>query len=261
MRQQIFKWLGLGFGDELAGDKPDRFGHHGQRTAVVAEISNAHNGSLERARQLIVAAANAGAHAVKFQAYTPDDLVNLRGDGPAPDPWGSEGWSMRDLYLKARTPLEWFPDLVATARHMNIPWFASVFGPDGLAAMEDLQCPVYKLASIDNGKRAWRRTVHATGKPIIRSVPGDYRPHNSKDEAVLWCPPGYPQPHLNFKTMRAGRFDGFSYHGTSPIPPAVAAAFGAKIVEVHIHFAAEPSDLEATVSLTIERLAELVQAT
>jgi sialic acid synthase SpsE len=239
-----------------------------QWPTLIAEISNAHNGDEARAHRLIDAAIDAmlDAHeatatVVKFQAYTPHDLVVLRGDGPAPDPWGSDGWTMLDLYEKAQTPLEWFPRLIEHCRDLHQPWAASVFGVEGLAAMRLLGCRIYKLASLDHRARWLLERVRATGaRFVIRSVPLKRRPAKLlPNEYVLYCPPGYPQVEVDFTRMRRGKFDGLSYRGTSPIPPALAFHLGARIVEAHIHLEAEPSELEANISLTERDFARLAQ--
>lgn len=233
-------------------------------TKIIAEMSNAHNGSLDRALAIVDAVAESGADYLKMQAYTPAELVALRGDGPAPEPWGSQGWTMRDLYTKAQTPLKWFSKIVERCEAHGLKWFSSVFGPGSLAFMEAIDCPMYKLAALDYDKRALRKAVEATGKPLIRSCPNDTRPNGKA--TVLWCPPGYPQDYVGAplrdmmphgRMMR--RFDGLSYHGTDPFVPALAAAYGAEWLEVHVQLDDEPSELEAHVSLTMSQLADLVR--
>src|SRR5512146_3088604 len=93
----------------IGGDAPTRF---------VAELSNSHNGSLARCLRLITAAKDAGADIIKTQCYSADELVALRGDGPAPEPWGSQGWTMRALYEKAATPFDWFPAIAEYCRDL-----------------------------------------------------------------------------------------------------------------------------------------------
>lgn len=221
----------------------------------VAEISNNHNGRLELAQRLIVESACAGADFVKFQAYTPDELVELRGDGPAPDPWGTDGWTMRDLYAKAQTPADWFPDLVEYCHYVGVPWFASVFGQGSLDLMEDLGCPAYKVAALDEGATALIDVVRATGKPIIASTHKTGGPRVAWADLLLHCPPGYPQDpcDIDYQAIRRGGYDGLSYHGTNPNVP-VSAANGAQVVEFHVQADDEPSELEADVSLTISKL-------
>ena len=224
---------------------------------VMAEISNAHNGSPTKAIRLIAAAKEAGADIIKFQCYTPDELVALRGDGPAPSQWGEQGWTMRQLYEKAQTPFHWFPQLVDFCKEIGMPWFASVFGPDSLALMESLGCPTYKIAALDNQNDALRTAVLATGKPVVVSRrKAQWQPG---DGLVLYCPEGYPQKQVSL-TECAG-CDGFSYHGIDPLVPvyAVTAGDGVHVIECHIQLDEEPSELEANISLTATQFGTMVR--
>ena len=234
----------------------------------MAELSNNHNGSLDRAKRMIKAAKDAGADFVKFQCFTPDELVALRGDGPAPEPWGSDGYTMASLYAKAQTPHEWFPELVEHAREVGIVWFSSVFGLASLALLESLECPAYKVAAEDSGGKGLSRWVTASGKPVIRSLRGDGTITVADgtigpDEFLMLCPVGYPQEKARLAeppriTYSFGGFEGYSYHGTNPETPALAALCGAKLIEVHVMLGDEPSELEANVSLTEMQFAGMV---
>ena len=240
---------------------------------TVAEIGNAHNGDLGRALDLIAAAQKAGADFVKLQAYTPDELVVLRGNGPAPEPWGKQGWSMRDLYEKAQTPLDWLPALVGQCRVVGIPWFSSFFGLDSLYALEKVGCPAYKIAALDRKSVNLQHLAFSSGKPVLISTPDDQYPvvdrvvvpsERESDVAVLYCPPGYPQERPALSVVSPNRwgmrrYEGFSYHGTDPRTPALAAALGASLVECHFQLDDEPSELEANVSLTASQFREMVE--
>jgi pseudaminic acid synthase len=222
----------------------------GQPCRTVAEVSNAHNGSFNRAIRIIDAAKEAGADFIKFQCYTPDELVALRGDGPAPEPWGSQGWTMGALYEKARTPLEWFSELFAHARAIGIVPFSSVFGPESLAALQAVDCPAYKIAALDNVHLSLVANARASGKPVIVSV----RKNEWAVDGVsrLLCPPGYPQTVDAVDLpddFAASGYLGYSYHGTRPSDPLMAVARGAKLIEAHFQLDDEPSELEANVSL------------
>lgn len=226
-----------------------------QPAALIAEIGNAHDQDLGRALRLLDAAKEAGASAAKLQCYSVEDLVALRGDGPAPAPWNS--MTMRELYSRAMTPLEWFPELFSHARALDLPIFSSVFGPDGFAVLEAVGNPVYKLAALDLGKPDLRRMVQATGKPLIRSIPNDYPP--AGNALMVLCPSGYPQTEFHLRALRNG-FGGYSYHGTDTEVPMLAVACGAYFVECHFMLAEEPSSLESNVSLTQHQFAALVKA-
>lgn len=237
--------------------------------AVIAELSNNHNGKLENAKRLIRQAVEAGASAVKLQCYTPDELLALRGEQAVPEQWAAQGYTMRTLYEKAMTPREWFPALYAHAAELGIPLFSSVFGLDSLALLESLGNPCYKLAALDCKARRLERLVAATGKPMMVSLPpgekylGHAGIRESEERLTLACPSGYPQHPLRIERRwfdpLKGAFDGFSYHGTSIEPCVIAATLGAKILEVHVQLRDCPSELEANISLTMAQLAELVR--
>jgi pseudaminic acid synthase len=263
----------------------------GQPCAIIAEIGNAHNGSFGRAIHLLDAAKACGASAAKLQSYTPDELIALRGDGPAPAQWGEQGYTMSTLYEKARTPLDWLPLLYDYASHIGLPLFSSVFGPESLAALEAVGNPCYKIARLDNQHYRLVDAVIATGKPFLVSAGPEDRPRHTmvhhpdpeyvkshpggwpvSGEHLLWCPPGYPQTAFGFQRGAAGTdYDdpgtdgtfgenhiGFSYHGTDSRPCVVAATLGAKIIEAHFMLDDEPSELEANVSLSETAFARMV---
>jgi N-acetylneuraminate synthase len=244
-------------GIEIGGSAPCRF---------VAELGNAHNGDRDRMGRLIDAAKAAGADFVKTQCYLPSELVALRGDGPAPEPWGSQGWSMRDLYTKAATPFEWFPKIKEHCERVGIPWFSSVFGPESLALLESLGCPAYKIARLDNENAALMAAVGVTKKGTLISCRGG-EAAMLRGDLRLYCPPGYPQTEFGLSAKKfvclplglGYPFQGFSYHGTSIEPPVVAATLGAKIIECHMMLWDEPSELESNVSLTDVQFGEMIR--
>lgn len=228
---------------------------------IVAEISNNHNGDRDRCGRLIDAAKVAGADACKFQCYSPDELVALRGDGPAPAPWNH--MTMYELYSRARTPFDWFPKIAAHCERVGIPWFSSVFGLESLKVLEDCGCPRYKIAALDRD-HDWE-CVTTIGKPVLVSTSSRYDCQWA--DAALWCPEGYPQTEFAFRfaflNCRSDdddypALDGFSYHGTDPSIPAVAVAAGATIIEAHFMLDDEPSELEANISLGQKAFTQMV---
>ena len=136
---------------------------------IIAEVSANHGGDLARAKRIIDIAAEKGADAVKFQAYTADSMTLdseradflIQGDNP----W--KGRRLHALYQEAATPFDWFAELFAHAKTRGIPAFASVFGRDSLALLEKLGAPAYKIASFEAVDTDLIAACSATGKPVI----------------------------------------------------------------------------------------------
>lgn len=236
----------------------------GQPCRFVAEISNNHNGDIGLATSLMDAAKSAGADFVKFQAYTADELVALRGDGPAPAPWGDMGWTMRTLYTKASTPLAWFPKLFAHARKIGLVPFSSVFGAESLAMLQSVDCPAYKIAKLDRMQADLLKSVLDMDTCVIISTdtPDGYASDQAAD-IVLYCPGGYPcaveDVHLPDHFGEDQNYLGLSSHCLDPALPIAAVARGAQLLEYHFHKINSPSELEANISLNEYQFNQMVR--
>lgn len=230
---------------------------------IVAEISNAHNGDEPRMARLIEQSVQAGADFVKFQAYTAEELVQLRGDGPAPEPWGSQGWTMHALYQKASTPREWLAGAFARVRSLGAVPFASAFGMESLDLLHALDCPAYKISALDCERWDFVEKVYWTASRGDASVIVSVRDASQAEkhrslgaDLILYCPPGYPQADIDWTAL--GWSDGLSYHGTNPgkvsAPCMVLSGWRASMVECHVELDAEPSELETEVCLNMSGL-------
>ena len=138
---------------------------------VIAEMSGNHNQSLERALQIVDAAADAGAHALKIQTYTADTMTLDISVGEffisnANSLW--DGTSLYDLYKRAYTPWEWHEPIFKHARKRGIVAFSTPFDATAVEFLEDLDVPCYKIASFENTDIPLIRLVAATGKPCCR---------------------------------------------------------------------------------------------
>jgi N-acetylneuraminate synthase len=219
----------------------------------IAEVSANHQGSLERAKSIVRAAAQAGATAVKLQTYTADtmtlDLPNLKiSDGHSL--WG--GKSLYQLYQEAHTPWEWHEELFDLARNLNLIPFSSPFDLTAVEFLESLNVPMYKIASMETGDHQLIRAVAETGKPIIVSTGATeleeihelvevIKSTGNRDLTLLLCTSSYPSyprdSHLNRITTLQNIFKckvGLSDH-TLGIGASVAAiALGATAIEKHL---------------------------
>ena len=138
---------------------------NGRDCWIVAEVSANHEGDLGQALRLIKAAAAAGADAVKFQCFLPEEMT-LESSHPAfrltSGLW--KGKRLWQLYREAATPWDWFPLLWEAAKDEGLVPFASVFGSQSLAFLEHLGCAVYKIASPEAADACFVRQVLASGK-------------------------------------------------------------------------------------------------
>lgn len=140
---------------------------------VIAEMSGNHNQSLERALEIVEAAARTGAHALKIQTYTPDTMtIDLdEREFHISDPnslWA--GTSLYKLYGEAYTPWEWHRPIFDRARELGIIPFSTPFDESSVDFLESLDVPCYKIASFENTDLPLIRRVAATGKPMIIST-------------------------------------------------------------------------------------------
>lgn len=238
----------------------------------VAEISGNHLGSVERALQLIDAAAKAGADAVKIQTWS--EMVVADYTVPS-GPWA--GRNLADLYDEVKTPWEWHESLFAFARGRGITLFSSVFDTQSLEFLESLDCPMYKISSFELVDGELIQAVATTGKPMIlstgmatedeitRAVDIVNEVRLKRDLTVLKCSSAYPAPSedLNLRAIPLMRecFNlpiGFSDHTIGPTAAKTATALGATMIEKHLTlrrgdggpdaaFSAEPAEFWAMV--------------
>lgn len=249
---------------------------------IIAEMSGNHGQSIEKAKALIDAAANAGAHAVKLQTYTPDTITLDVHENEffINDPnslW--EGNSLYNLYREAMTPWEWHAELFQYAEQQGLLAFSTPFDLSAVAFLETLNPPCYKIASFENIDHALLAAVAQTGKPVIVSTGMAtqaelaesvqvLRDNGCKDLILLKCTSNYPARPVdaNLRTIPhlAELFDcqvGLSDH-TPGVGVAVAAvALGATVIEKHFVLDRNGGEVDAEFSLEPAEVKLLVEET
>lgn len=246
---------------------------------VIAEMSGNHNQSLERALQIVNAAARAGAHGLKIQTYTPDTMTIDLDErefhiGDPKNLWA--GTSLYKLYAEAYTPWEWHKPIFDHARKLGMIPFSTPFDDTAVEFLEALDVPCYKIASFENCDLQLIRRVAATGKPMIISTGmasvaeldesvRTARDAGCNDLVLLKCTSTYPASpeSSNLRSIPHLRelFDcevGLSDH-TMGIGAAVAAiAFGATVVEKHFTLSRADGGVDSTFSLEPQEMSALV---
>ncbi len=250
-------------GREIGGNNPPY---------LISEISCNHCGDLDKAVALIQAAKNAGADAVKFQAYTPDTItLNYPGNDFLIKEGKWLGWTLYDLYKEAHTPFEWFPILYEEADKIELTMFASVFDRSSIDMLEHLGCPAYKIASMEIVDTPLIKYAASTKKPLIistgmasrREIDAAYRAAGSRNVALLACVSAYPslesEPSLRRLALLQSRYPlvGLSDHCLWHEIPVAATAMGAVMIEKHLCLDRDDPSQDATFSITPEDFREM----
>jgi sialic acid synthase len=224
---------------------------YGTRPFVIAEIGHNHQGSVDKAKALILAAKDAGADAVKLQKR---DSASLFTRKLYEQPYDNEN-SFGATYGKHREALELgrdaYIELQRYARELDVMLFATAFDFPSVEFLAGLDMPAYKIASGDLHNTPLQREIARLGKPVILSTGGgtleDIRracdtilPINS-ELCILHCTASYPaeleQMNLNVIPTLLREFPtqaiGLSDHENGIDAASVAYMLGARIFEKH----------------------------
>lgn len=246
---------------------------------VVAEISGNHNQNYGRALELIHAAGEAGADAVKLQTYTAD-TITIDCDDPAftiheGTIW--DGQTLHQLYSEAYTPWEWQARLMEEAGKLGMECFSSPFDLTSVDFLERLNVPAYKIASYEINDIPLIRTVARLHKPVILSTGVAYpedierafdacRQEGNEDVILLKCVSAYPTPYeaVNLRVIPtlAKTYDcltGISDHTMGTIVSAGSVAMGVKMVEKHLTLRRSDGGPDSAFSMEPEEFAQMVK--
>lgn len=250
----------------------------GARPYLIAEMSGNHNRSLDRALEIVDAAADAGADAIKLQTYTADSMtLNLSAPGfVIEDP--NSLWSGRqlyELYAEAATPWEWHQPIFDRAVKRGMHCFSTPFDESAVDFLMDVGVPAFKIASFECTDLPLIRKVASTGKPMIISTGmatiGEIddavrtaREGGCRDLVLLKCTSTYPATpeNSNIQTIAHlrkmfGTEVGLSDHTMGCGAAVAAVAFGASLVEKHFTLRRADGGVDSTFSLEPEEFASL----
>ena len=239
-----------------------------KRPYFIAEISANHCGNFIHAKKLIKCAKKNGADAVKLQTYTANSMTiksNKKYFQINEGLW--KGYNLWDLYDEAHTPISWHKKLFDYANQLGITIFSTPFDETAVDLLEELNCPFYKIASLEMTDLTLIEKIAKTKKPIIMStgtanldeIEMSYnyaRKKGVKDITLLYCVSKYPSKNSDFNInnikILKEKFEcriGFSDHSKDNNVAKTAVAAGAEVVEKHIALENQVDGLDIDFSL------------
>jgi N-acetylneuraminate synthase len=252
----------------------------GRPVYIIAELSANHGGSFEQAVELVHAAKQAGADAIKLQTYTADTLT-IDSDREYFQIGGGTSWAGRklyDLYREAYTPWEWQPKLKQIAEELGLDLFSTPFDDTAVDFLEAMHVPAYKVASFELVDLPLLARIGRIGKPVIASTGMStaaeiaeavrtLRSSGCRELALLKCTSAYPAPasSMNLRTIAdmAEAFQvavGLSDHSLEIAVPVTAVALGACIIEKHFTLSRACPGADSVFSLEPQEFRAMVDA-
>jgi pseudaminic acid synthase len=247
---------------------------------IVAEMSGNHGGSLEKALEIVKAAKETGADAIKLQTYTPDSIT-LKSEKqdfiiPGSSPWSGSKY-LYSLYEEAQTPVEWHAPIFEYAKKIGLTIFSSPFDLGAVELLASLDAPAYKVASPEITDIPLIKLIASKGKPVIISTGMSteedvhlavetIRKEGNDQIIVLKCTSSYPAPpeSMNLATIpdiskRFKCLSGLSDHSLGTVAPVASVALGAHFIEKHFLIDKSDKSVDSFFSLDQKEFTKLVE--
>jgi N,N'-diacetyllegionaminate synthase len=245
------------------------------RPFIIAEIAQAHEGSLGMAHAYIDAVANSGADAIKFQTHIASSESTL--DEPFRIKFSQQDDTRYEYWKRMEfTPVQW-KGLKDHASECGLVFLSSAFSADAVEVLDQIDMPAWKVGSGEFWSKELILKMKETGKPllistgmsnwseidaIVTSMNEDKYPF-----ALLQCTTKYPTAFceigINVLEIMQRKYDcpiGFSDHSGSVYPSMLAMAKGAALIEVHVTFHRGMFGPDVKASVTMNELAQIVEA-
>jgi pseudaminic acid synthase len=235
---------------------------------LIAEISANHNGSIKKAKQLILTAKKNGADIVKLQTYEPRNMTinSSLNDFIIKDGlW--KGYKLWDLYKQAQTPFRWHKELFDYSKKIKIPCFSTPYDDEGVEFLKDLKSQLYKISSFEMSDISLVKKICNIGKPVIIStglanlseinkIYKIIKKTKCKKFILLYCVSSYPANNKDFNLYNIDvlkkKFKceiGFSDHSKDNLVAMLAISRGVRIIEKHIALENQKDGLDIDFSI------------
>ncbi|UAB74716.1 N-acetylneuraminate synthase family protein [Mesoflavibacter sp. SCSIO 43206] len=242
---------------------------------IIAEIAQAHDGSLGMAYAYIDAVAKTGCNAIKFQTHIADAESSIH--EPFRVKFSKQDATRKDYWKRMEFTLDQWKGLKQRCDEVGLEFISSPFSNAAVDLLEAVGVKRYKVGSGEVNNFVLLEKIAETGKPVI--ISSGMSSYNELDKTVaflkargvdfsiLQCTTAYPtQPEqygLNVIGELKSRYNvsvGFSDHSASTEACIAATALGAEILEFHVVFDKEMFGPDAKASLTMQEATQLVKA-
>jgi len=248
---------------------------------IIAEIGTSHEGSVQKAEQLIIAAARAGADAAKFQWVYADEILHPE-TGFVRLPGGNI--SLYERFRQLEVSSLFYSQVLEFTHAHQMLFISSPFGLKSLSELLSIHPDAVKIASPElnhfpmlKALSEFRKSEKNSGKnpvPVIISTGvsklGDIEKAldilGTENVTLLHCITCYPAPETEYnlrilQSLRSifGVPTGISDHSLDPVlVPCLAAAMGSEVTEKHITLSRQSAGLDDPVALEPDQFAHMV---
>jgi len=244
-----------------------------KRPLVIAELGTSHNGDISKAKEMISAAAEAGADCTKFQMVFADEILHPNtGDVTLP------GGRIRlyDRFKALETPLEFYAEVKEYAESMGLLFLCTPFGLKSASLLLKIQPKMVKIASPELNFTGLLEEIASWKLPVLLSsgvsrlsdIEKAIDTLGSSQLCLLHCVTAYPAPETDYNLRvlpnLAAVFGvpvGVSDHSADPeLVPALAVSMGAAAIEKHFCFSRDDPGLDDPIALPPKEFSQMVRA-
>ena len=242
-------------------------------TTIIAEICQAHEGSLGILHSYIDAVAATGADVIKFQTHIADAESSIQ--EPFRVKFSYEDNTRMDYWRRMEFTKEQWVGIKKHCEEVGLEFLSSPFSLAAVDLLEEIGVQRYKIGSGEVSNFLILEKIARTGKPIL--ISSGMSSFEELDETITFlkpfnvpislfqCNTQYPTPPENVglnvipqMMERYGLPIGLSDHSAQIYPAIAAVAMGASLIEVHTVFSKQMFGPDATSSLTLEQLKDMV---
>ena len=245
---------------------------------IIAEAGVNHNGSLENARKLVLAAKEAGADAVKFQTFKTENLVTVDAEKAKYQKETTDDGSQFEMLKKLELSYDEFIEVKEFCDEQGIKFISTAFDLDSVDFLYSLGMDLWKIPSGEITNYPYLEKIAKYNQPMIlstgmasfeeiREAKDLIRKYNDNELVILHCTTAYPTEleDVNLKVMEEIKKEfnvniGYSDHTIGIDVPIASTAMGATVIEKHFTLDKEMEGPDHRASLDPEELKTMVKS-